>query len=459
MDTSKLPELLLYWMVLMAILAAVRRRWRMPGVGLTFAYLLNLSLIHLVGAAIYILPAYQSHDPRLTELGFQQSVYGVAAFLVGGIVITPLVIKKGLLPRATGTHRPDSRLPKAYIAVGAVSFFLMSTFVSRVPTASAIVASGTQLVLAGFALCCWQAWRDRDVRRLVFWLVMALSMPLMTLLTHGFLSYGATALLTLLIFASTLVQSPWRVSLAGALVVYLGLSVYVSYMRDRDEIRASVWGRESVSDRVDHLLDTATSIELFDPAEPLHLQRIDSRLNQNMLVGATVNQLSQTDGYARGETFWDALLALVPRALWPEKPIRAGSGDLVTRFTGIDFAEGTSVGIGQVMEFYANFGTAGVVIGFLVMGVLVTALDWQAAERLARSDMHGFVLWFLPGVALLQVGGQLVELTASAAASLIVALLVNKYLHRLQTKDSAWVGPPVAPAPPSFTPATRHVRP
>ena len=89
------------------------------------------------------------------------------------------------------------------------------------------------------------------------------------------------------------------------------------------------------------------------------------------------------------------------------------------------------------MEFYANFGTVGVFFGFLVMGVLVTAVDWQAAERLARSDLHGFVLWFLPGIALLQVAGQLVELTASAAASLIIAMLVNKYLHRLQSVGQA----------------------
>ena len=437
MDTGNLPQLILYWVALMAILVVVRRRWNMPGVGLTFAYLLNLSLIHLVGAVIYILPAYQNHDARFTELGFRQSVYGVAAFVVGGLVITPILIKKGLLPRASGMHRPDSRLPKAYLAAGVVCYLLMSTFVRRVPTASAIVSSGTQLVVAGFALCCWQAWRARDFRKLAFWLAMSLCMPLVTLLVQGFLGYGAVAVLTLLIFVSSLVQSTWKVSLAGALVVYLGLSVFVSYMRDRDEIRATVWGRQSLADRVDRVLDTATSPDLFDPNDPQQLQRIDGRLNQNGLVGAAVNQLSQTDAFARGETFWDALLALIPRAVWPEKPITAGSGNLVTRFTGIDFSEGTSVGIGQVMEFYANFGTVGVFFGFLVMGVLVTAVDWQAAERLARSDLHGFVLWFLPGIALLQVAGQLVELTASAAASLIIAMLVNKYLHRLQSVGQA----------------------
>jgi hypothetical protein len=114
--------------------------------------------------------------------------------------------------------------------------------------------------------------------------------------------------------------------------------VFVSYMRDRDEIRATVWGGSP---------SPIASIAFRRPSRPLngsilpiaeHLQRIDGRLNQNFLVGAAVNQLSQTQAYARGDTLWDALLALIPRAIWPEKPITAGSGNLVSRYTGIDFA-------------------------------------------------------------------------------------------------------------------------
>ncbi len=449
MNTPDLQQMVAAWVILIVILVFVRWRWKMPGTGLTFAYLLDLSLIHLIGAAIYLLPAYQDRDPRFTTLGFEQALYGVAAFVLGGLVITPLLIKKGLLPRASGVHQPDPLLPKAYIAAGVAFYILSTSFLSHIPTASAIISSGAQLVLVGLALCCWKAWRERHRRKLLFWLAASLVMPAVTLIVQGFLGFGAVAVLTLLIFVASLVRSPWKVTLAGALVVYIGLSVFVSYMRDRDEIRASVWGRQSFSDRIDRVLDTASSIEPFDPGNPVHLQRVDGRLNQNVLVGAAVFQLSQNQNFAHGDTLWDALLALIPRAIWPEKPIRAGSGNLVTRFTGIDFSEGTSVGVGQVLEFYANFGTTGVFIGFLIMGVIVTVLDWQAAERLAINDLHGFVLWFLPGLAFLQVGGQLVEVTASAAASLIVAIMVNKYLYRMQTRAAA-------PAPPA--PAYQSIR-
>lgn len=447
MDPSKLSELLLIWLGVMGLLVLVRFRWNMAGTGLTVAYLFNLSLIHLVGAAIYLLPAFQDHDPRLTEMGFEQSLYGVVAFAVGGLIITPLLAYKGLLPRAKGTHRPDPRLPKAYTVCGVLFYLLSATFLGRLPTARAIISTGQQLVVVGLALCCWRAWREGDTRRLIGWLAISFVLPFMTLMTAGFLGYGAVAVLTILIFVASFVRSPLKVVLPGALVVYLGLSVFVSYMRDRGDIRATVWGGQSFSDRIDSISKTVKTFEWFDPADWEHLQRIDVRLNQNFLVGAAVYQLGQTQAYARGETLWDALFALIPRAIWPDKPIEAGSGNLVSRYTGIDFAPDTSVGVGQVLEFYLNFGTSGVVIGFIIMGVVITALDWQAAERLARSDLRGFVLYFLPGVALLQVGGQLVELTASAAASLIVAFLVNRYLDRLHARPAISQSPYAPPLP------------
>jgi hypothetical protein len=446
MDPSKLSELLLIWVAVLVLLVFVRLRWNIPGTGLTLAYLLSLSLIHLVGAAIYLLPAFQDHDPHLTEIGFEQSLYGVVAFAVGGLVITPILVYKGVLPRAKGTHQPDPRLPKAYVACGVLFYVLSATVLGHLPTATAIVSTGQQLVVAGLGLCCWRAWRENSVRRLLAWLAISLVLPFTTLITAGMLGYGAVAVLTILIFVSSFLRSPVKVTLAGVLVVYVGLSVFVSYMRDRSEIRATVWGEQSFEDRFDRISKTVATFEWFDPANFEHLQRIDARLNQNFLVGAAVYQLGQTQNFARGETLWDALLALIPRAIWPEKPITAGSGNLVSRYTGIDFASGTSVGVGQVMEFYLNFGTPGVVIGFIIMGVLVTAFDWQAAERLARNDLHGFVLWFLPGIALLQVNGQLVELTASAGASLVVALVVNRVLD---SWHSAPVGQALSPAKPA----------
>ena len=145
MDPSKLSELLLIWICAIGLLFFARARWNMPGTGLTLAYLLNLSLIHLVGAAIYVLPAFQDHDPHLTEMGFEQSLYGVVAFAIGGLIITPILAHKGILPRAKATQVADPRLPKAYLLCGVLFYLLLSTFLGHLPTARAIVSTGQQL--------------------------------------------------------------------------------------------------------------------------------------------------------------------------------------------------------------------------------------------------------------------------------------------------------------------------
>ena len=89
-------------------------------------------------------------------------------------------------------------------------------------------------------------------------------------------------------------------------------------------------------------------------------------MNQNQLVGAAVQYLeSGYAPFATGDTLIQSALAIIPRAIWPDKPVFAGSPGLVTQYTGIQFAAGTSVGVGQVLEFYINFGSPGVVGGFL----------------------------------------------------------------------------------------------
>ena len=120
---------------------------------------------------------------------------------------------------------------------------------------------------------------------------------------------------------------------------------------------------------------------------------------------------------------------MIPRLIWPGKPVEAGSGDLANRFTGMEFAVGTSVGVGPVMELYGNFGSIAVVIGFLLLGMLLKSADIMAGVHLASGNWQGFATWCLVGISMLNVGGSFVETTMSAGASLVLAVTVNKLLR------------------------------
>jgi hypothetical protein len=433
-DNSRLTVLLLIWLLAAGVLVIAQSRRRIPGTGLLLVYVLNMWAIHWIAPALYLLPGYQHFDLQIVGAGLEQSAYGIVSFVFGSLVLAPLLgstLGKGPSDFPEG----DSNLPKSYLILGIVAYAVAATTMAAIPTATAVVVAGQQLVVVGLALSVWQSWRNHDFSRLSFWLALTLALPFATVVIQGFLGYGIVAAVCVLLFFSGFIKNRAVVAIIAVLLTYLGLSVYVTYMRDRGEIRQTLREGQPLPVRLNQVARTFTDFEWLNLAKPEHLAMIDDRLNQNFLVGLAVNRL--TDGgsdYAHGATLWDAALALIPRALWPAKPVGAGSRDLVSEYTGLQFAQGTSVGVGQVMEFYINFGTPGVLLGFALMGCLVARLDRLAGERLASNDLRGFVGWYLPGLSLVQVGGSLVDITATAAASVVVVVLAHGYLDSLPRK-------------------------
>ncbi len=426
---------LIIWVVAIIVIIRIQRTRTFPSTGLVYAYLVNLWLIHWPGALLYALPWYWNQNIDLVKAGFNQSVYGIVAFTVGVVCVRlfwqsfsrkrsgPLQLSAPELKVAD----LDRNLPVIYIIVGLISSLVLSRLIGRIPTVSAVVATMGQLTVTGLCLACWQAWRDRNYRAFTRWSLAAFAFPLITIVFQGFLSFGTMALINVLAFIATFVRWRPRTLLTGMLIAYLGLSFYAAYMRDRTAIRMVIWGGQSLQTRVSRVYQTATSLEWFDPWNVEHLRLIDIRLNQNMLVGASVVYLSSGfQEYARGATLQDAAIAIVPRILWPEKPVRAGGNALVTAYTGIPFAAGTSVGIGQVMEFYINFGTTSVIFGFLIFGIFIAFFDLKAAHYLYQGDFQRFTFWFLPGLGFMAAGDSLVVVIASVGAGFLTAFLVNR---------------------------------
>jgi hypothetical protein len=159
-----------------------------------------------------------------------------------------------------------------------------------------------------------------------------------------------------------------------------------------------------------------------------HLELINARLNQNSLVGSSVQHIERTKTFAEGDTLWTAVYALIPRIIWPEKPISAGSGGLVTKYTGIKFAEGTSVAIGMILEFYVNFGTYFVFLGMLAVGLVLRALDFHAGRNLKLGDYTQYATCYLAGLSLLNVLGSFVEISVCFVAAIVVARLARRWI-------------------------------
>jgi len=441
--------LLVVWLVAAAaiLVRALSRR----SVGLIPAYVGNLWIIHWLGASAYAFEGWSHiNDPRQVERGFELCTYGLLAVAAG------IEFRCRLGTPAAPAHEMTSRevrrlhsFTRLGMALGFVSYFVLLPLLAGVPTMTAVISCGLTLFTTCVTLRAWAAWRTGAPRLALRWVAVLGGLPLLTMAAQGFLGFGTLNLVTALAFLTREVRRRAVAIVMGALLAYGGLSFYVSYMRDRNEIRAVVWGGRDIFDRAESIGGIFLGTVPFDWTDPAHLRRLDERLNQNALVGAADEYIGRgRASYGLGRTLLQAVLALVPRALWPDKPFGAGSMGVVTEYTGIRFARNTSVGVGVVLELFINFGVPGVVIGFFLLGYLLAALEGLATARLERRDWPGFLLVYMPAISLLQVGGMFLEVTATAAGSyLLVRALIALDARRQRSLQEVRSPAPPPPGP------------
>lgn len=449
-ESEQFTTWLAYWLAGFALVLWAQRK-ASAGVGLVLAYALQLWVIHWLAPATFALPWYGPPTPALMA-GLQQSTYAIIGFAIGASVIVPLTMRRMISDEkqiaSDQVALADPWLLRWCLAIGVISY-IVQPIVRPTPTLGALVSVASNLLVVAVAMECWNAVHSPG-RSIWRWIILSALLPFITIVTQGFLSYGFAAMLTVLAFVGGIYRPRWKVIALGTVVSYLALSLFVTYMRDRRAIREVVWADGSYNVRLAEMTRTFSDFEFLDLGNIEHLQRIDDRLNQNTLLGTSVQYLAtRPSEFASGETIWEAVLSPIPRALWPSKPISAGSGDLVSRFTGMRFAEGTSVGIGHVMEWYVNFGAMGVFLGSMLFGIVLAVIDRIAVTHLEHGDWSKFCLWYLSALSLLQVGGSLVEAIAGAAGGMLIGLVI------LQLRPARWPPPRPRLAPDPVTAITR----
>jgi hypothetical protein len=418
---------MLLWAALLVALVifAVGRTGK--GGALTLAYFLGLSLIHVPG----VLP-FLSSDPGLgdfeeTQIGFELTILGMASFVFGSVLARATEQRHASTTNAPTRFRVRvfEHLGWRVLTFGIIGYFVLVPLSQGTQSLTSIVSATGTLLILGFWLFLYGAAMGADRRRTLATLALLPLLPLATLVLGGFLGYGINWILSIVAFLFVISQRRIWFYVGAPIGVLLGLSLFVNYMGQRAGIRELVWEeRASLLDRLDRVSAIFTEFQLLDLASSSHSETLDVRLNQNSLVGAAVKYHDEGSApFAYGTTI--PIWMLIPRAIWPDKPEIGGGGDLVSEFTGIRFAEGTSVGTGQVLEFYVNFGIPGLLCGFVLLGFLLMRLDNGIMRALAVDDMRGLLLRAMPGLMLLQPGGNLMEIIVAGVAAYVVAHMLG----------------------------------
>jgi hypothetical protein len=421
-DSTITVILCLIWVVL-SVLLVMDARSEKGSSGMTLVYLASLTLSHLPGGAILLVPWYEFYPRNWTFTGLVFTVIGLGAFCVG-VLIARILLDQPIRVKKPTDLQMIRRIALLLIFSGLVIPIVFVQFVP-IPTLSALISSFWLMGAPG--LCLYAYVNHKLGRSLLSTVLAAIAFPISTILMLGFLGFGLSFAIIVTSFCVAKRYVSNKILLFVPLLIYGALSVGLNYFFQREAIREAVWlDNASLGVRAESVAKVFTDFEWFDADNFFHLKSIDGRMNQNYLVGASVEALdSGRTEFMMGESLYFAAVAWVPRVIWVDKPSVAGSGDLVARLSGLDFDSYTSIGVGHILELYGNFGVIGLVVGMMLLGVLIRFLDLRATRHLHERQVFRWLLYIVPGLAFCNSGGQLAESVAGGVSAVVVVIALE----------------------------------
>ncbi len=119
---------------------------------------------------------------------------------------------------------------------------------------------------------------------------------------------------------------------------------------------------------------------------------VQYRLNQGLNISRVIKRFPYIQDFDGGTfLFRNAASSLVPRFLWPDKPMAGGAANM-QYYAGVRIV-GLSTNVGPYAEAYASFGPQGAVVYMLLLGFLIRAV-YLLVFRL--SDGIPLIILWLP---------------------------------------------------------------
>ncbi len=214
-------------------------------------------------------------------------------------------------------------------------------------------------------------------------------------LASGFLNTILRYSLALLFaYAVSRRRVPWRLLVVGVLVGVLAIGAKPAF-------RQIEWGPGGPVQAQTNAIQSGLryfDVMLNDVAMrgatviPVYANTVLSRFDLLRVFGAVVWQTPSALPFLEGETYAGFAWKLVPRALAPEKPTLIYGSRLAQRYGFTALSDNlTNVGFSQLVEFYINYGIAGLVVGMACLGMLTR---WFLRSANVRS-VSGVGVWRL----------------------------------------------------------------
>lgn len=189
------------------------------------------------------------------------------------------------------------------------------------------------------------------------------------------------------------------------LIIIGGFTLILLLQSIKNEYREKTWVSEEGREADFSYFATLIFDRLSTPSSMVQTERIFdvvNRANQGFLIAQTLQYVPKYEPFCHGETIYKAIAgAIVPRILWPDKPMTGGK-EMVRRFLGAPDVF-YSFNLSPLGEAYVNFGKLGGIIFMFFYGLIFKG---AFTYTLSLSDRYPSIIAWLP---LLFVGSLNVE--------------------------------------------------
>jgi hypothetical protein len=170
--------------------------------------------------------------------------------------------------------------------------------------------------------------------------------------------------------------------------------------------------------------------EVIDDPRP-SIEILISRLSYIGFFSRVLEYVPAVEPHADGELLRMAMTnAFMPRLLFPSKPVLPSDSYYTRRFTGIMVAEeGTSISIGYMAEFYADWGLVGMFTSIFAYGCLIGACI-EVVRRFVRPAILVNPFLIMLVMTVYQFEHQFIKTFAALISTTVAALLIQRVCRK-----------------------------
>jgi hypothetical protein len=215
------------------------------------------------------------------------------------------------------------------------------------------------------------------------------------------MAVGSGSVANAAFYGAVVFVSAWiglgRLRLSWIVGAALGITLIISLRGVSEQYRKVVWfageggGVVSRTKLFFKLLDARVQSDGVDGAVSKGFETSAGRSANLDLLADVIIRTPREIPYWGGQTYLSLVGSFVPRVLWPDKPTKELGQAFGHRYGYIGSSDtNTALNLPILVEFYANFGIAGVIAGMFLVGLIYFVLD-RTVNNPGQDSLHSLV--------------------------------------------------------------------